>query len=250
MCVELYVTCANTNKNTIRASLFEFRWFAAFVVRFPPGMVKGMLSTAGAAPMEFPFGLAPMYTPEVIAKVQGLIDQGNAGEKTGCWELILDYCTGHEIVWLAVVPPDQCGVHSANRCSFGVGGSESQHLGGKIISTGFSWKRCEGATAIQVPPSPLDKTEIEFNNQLVEISEDLIPSLKMLTQMSIGGGHTNTFLRQVNAGVRCVVPNIGDTDGHLNAELLCVNRPVFKEGLLGLRWRVFHWQYVGVARTR
>ena len=53
-------------------------------------MVKGMLSTAGAAPMEFPFELAPMYTPEVIAKVQGLIAQGNAGEKTSCWELILD----------------------------------------------------------------------------------------------------------------------------------------------------------------
>ena len=60
--------------------------------------------------------------------------------------------------------------------------------------------------------------------------------------MSIGGGHTNTFLRQVHAGVRCVVAKLGDQDGRLNAELLCVNRPLFKEALGGLRWKVFHWQ--------
>ena len=46
-----------------------------------------------------------MYKPEVIAKVNGLIDQGNAGEKTGCWEQILDYCTGQQIVNATRYPP-------------------------------------------------------------------------------------------------------------------------------------------------
>ena len=59
---------------------------------------------------------------------------------------------------------------------------------------------------------------------------------------SIGGSHTNTFLRQVNAGVKSVVEAFADEDGRLNAEVLAIDRPQFKEALAkGLIWFVLHW---------
>ena len=61
--------------------------------------------------------------------------------------------------------------------------------------------------------------------------------------LSIGGAHTNSWLRAVKAGCRSAVPRRADEHGNLNAEQLSVSRPAFKEALeKGLKWTVLHWQ--------
>ena len=61
--------------------------------------------------------------------------------------------------------------------------------------------------------------------------------------LSIGGAHTNSWLRAVKAGCRSAVPGRADEHGNLNAEQLSVSRPAFKEALeKGLKWTVLHWQ--------
>ena len=66
-----------------------------------------------------------------------------------------------------------------------------------------------------------------------------------LKYVSVGGSHTNTFVRQVNGGVRAVVEvlkGMADSDGNLSADRLKVGRPQFKDALEnGMRWFVLHW---------
>jgi hypothetical protein len=82
-------------------------------------------------------------------------------------------------------------VHPGNRTTFGVGGSESQHLGFGIHSVGFSWARCAGATATQTPPSPLNAQAKEYNDMLVDMSDGATPPLRLTRCLTIGGGHDN-----------------------------------------------------------
>ena len=64
-----------------------------------------------------------------------------------------------------------------------------------------------------------------------------------LKQLSIGGGHTNTFLRQVKAGVKAVVSKMQDKNGNLNADEICVNKPDLRLAVdKGLKWFVMHWK--------
>ena len=86
-----------------------------------------------------------------------------------------------------------------------------------------------------------------FNKELADVSENLIPHIDQIQYCSIGSGHTNAFLRQVKAGVRCVVgeplSTCVDTGDTLSMELLKHGRPVFAEAVdKGLVWLVLHWQ--------
>ena len=216
-------------------------------------MVKGVLSTGaytlpGGKPATVAdIALDPLFTAEVVSKVKALLQQGlSSGEKIGVWEQVLDECVKAGVAWDVHVPPNQTGVHPGNRSSFGVSGHDSQHLGFKILSVGWSWAKCTDATAVQAPPAPLDKQVRIYNDELVALSDGLLPPLKVLQALTIGGGHTNCFLRQVQAGVRCILPESKFCDkatGTLNADLLKIGRPGFAEALAkGLKYRMFHWQ--------
>jgi hypothetical protein len=61
--------------------------------------------------------------------------------------------------------------------------------------------------------------------------------------LSIGGTHTNAFLRAVKAGCRSAVPKLADEHGNLDLARLTMNRESFKEACVkGLKWFVIHWQ--------
>ena len=82
------------------------------------------------------------------------------------------------------------------------------------------------------------------------MSDGLFSKLRRLLIRSLGGSHTNTFLGQVDAGVRCITvveESLADDNGDLNAERLSVGRKAFGDALLkGLYWFILHWQYVCV----
>ena len=96
------------------------------------------------------------------------------------------------------------------------------------------------ATCTEVPPDSAEAKR--HNEENVTLSSGLIPPLLAMKCLSIGGGHTNTFLRQVLAGVRCVVARLQDDRGNLSYDKLTQGRPEFKRALdEGLEWFIIHW---------
>ena len=207
-----------------------------------PTFACNVLAAAG-------FDVDPHFTEELVAKVNSALQQGLAsGEFTGTWEQICGDGIEARVAWPGHVKPDHCGVHPANRSKFGVGGSESQHLGSRILKVGWSWKKCNESTCFQMPPHPLDAPGIAYNKSLVDLSDALIPPLQMLTHMSIGGGHTNTWLRQCIARSKCILSKpdsdmLVDERGCLSSEKMCIGRPAFEDALQkGLHFLIWHWQ--------
>ena len=128
-----------------------------------------------------------------------------------------------------------------------MGGSESQVHGDEVLHDGFSFKKSADATCIDTAPPLLNADALAFNHDLEERSQGLIPPLCHLKVESVGGSHTNTFLRQSKAGVKCVVARLANPHGHLDGEALGANRPTFKEALTqGMKWFKLDWpcQYV------
>ena len=184
------------------------------------------------------------YTADIIAKAQALLDEGNAkGDRVAAWEQIQGELFGANLAWKSQVPPEFAGVHPANRSFFGVGGSESHQHGAQILQAGWSWAKCADVTAIEAPPEPNKAESIAANNRWVVQSDGLIPPLSDMKILSIGGAHTNGFLRAVKAGCRTTVKTLADKNGKLNMEELCCNRPAFRDAVThGLRWFVIEWQ--------
>lgn len=185
-----------------------------------------------------------LFTNEIVDKIKQLLIQGwSSGEKTGIWDTIVQEALEAGIAWKEQRAPDQAGVHPENRGTFGVDGHNSQCLGGDILSVGWSWQKCSDATSVSAPPEPWLTNPREFNEELASLSGGLIPQLKLVGVLTLGGGHTNTFLRQTNGRVRSVVKKLEDKDGLLNPETLSVGRSQFKIALeKGLVFVNFHWQ--------
>ena len=137
------------------------------------------------------YDIDPIFTDSVISHVNILIEKGiSSGEKVGILRQIISYMYTHFVAWDESSQPDQTGVHPGNRSTFGVGGTDSQHLGFNILSVGFAWEECKDATAIQAPPAPLNKEAKDYNDMLVEVSDGLIPPLRLIRCLTIAGGGT------------------------------------------------------------
>ena len=153
---------------------------------------------------------------------------------------ILDSLAAQDMSYVARVPPPNMGIHPDNRSKWGVSGTDAQTHGRDILDVGFSWKKAADATCTEVPPDSAEAKR--HNEENVTLSSGLIPPLLAMKCLSIGGGHTNTFLRQVLAGVRCVVARLQDDRGNLSYDKLTQGRPEFKRALdEGLEWFIIHW---------
>ena len=172
---------------------------------------------------------ADIYTPQVVEHVSSVIEKAN---QTGCrveaWDTIRQILVDAGIAWQAQVPPQHVGVHPENRSRLGVGGSEAHMHGHKIMQAGFSWTKCADVVAVECPPAPHDAEAKSSNDSYVQFSGGLIPPLQQLKLLSLGGGHTNTFLRAVQAGTRSAVPSLCDNYGVLSKDMLTVNRPALR----------------------
>ena len=184
------------------------------------------------------------YTSKVVASVNANIDKVNNNQlgRQTAWEDIFDVLVAAGLAWQAIVPPSWVGVHPRNRSGAGFGGSESQVHGGECLRAGFSFKKAADATAFQTPPTPWDHEAVEFNDKQCTMSGGLVPKLDKLDLISVGTTHTNTFLRQVRARVKSVVPELADETGCLNLDVLGRNRPKFVQAVNeGLKWNIIHW---------
>lgn len=180
-----------------------------------------------------------LFTPSVVEKVSSLLQKGSAGSVVSVWEEIVEVMLQAGVAWRAQIPPEFVGTHPQNRSKLGVGGSESHHHGYKVLQAGWSWRKCSDATCIEHDPA--DKEAVQDNEDFVALSGGYIPPLSQLKYLSIGGGHTNTFLRAVKAGCPSAVDKLADSTGKLNQAELVVGRDSFKEATeSGLKWLVLH----------
>ena len=192
--------------------------------------------------------LPAIYTPALIISVQKHIDSWNVkGEGVKAWAIIMKVLREHKLAEFGVqLDCEIVGVSPKNRSSMGVDAWGAQSHGDEILRVGYDKAKASDATCIQVPPPPLDKEMIDFNNQLEQQSKDSIPPIRALKNVSIGGSHTNTFCRQVKRGVKCLITDPAkldpDENGHLSYDNLTAGRPEFKEAVdNGMHWTVLHW---------
>jgi hypothetical protein len=187
--------------------------------------------------------LDAVFTKGLLQQVHQLCDDAEVtGARVAAWEAIQVIMLQHKIAWNAQVPPEFVGVHPLNRSGLGVSGADAHHHGGQILQAGFSWRKASDATAVECPPAPFDLEPATENEKYSKLSNGLIPPLSQLKLLSLGGAHTNAFLRAVKANCRSAVAKLGDAKGCLSVEHLQAN-PEFGQAVeLGLRWFVMHWQ--------
>ena len=143
---------------------------------------------------------------EVATEVFNLIElSATKGEVVTNWECIQELLLKHGLAHYAHIPPEFVGVHPKNRSKHGVSGSDSQHHGVDILLVGWSWKKASDAVCFELGDGSRASEAIASNKTIVDASSGLIPMLLALKYLSIGAGHTNTFLRAVKAGCRSVV---------------------------------------------
>lgn len=187
--------------------------------------------------------LSPLFTPTVMEQVKALVSDANStGARVSAWESIQKLLIDANLAWSTQVQPEFVGVHPMNRSRLGIGGMEAHHHGAQILRSGFSWKKAADACAIELPPPPHDATAVAFNEQNIALSDGLLPPLPQIKLLSLGGGHTNAFLRAVKANCRSAVASLGTT---LCKDAICSgpDRVAFKEAVeKGLHWLVLHWQ--------
>ena len=192
---------------------------------------------ADAAPMD-------LYTEEVKAKVAELLAAGQlSGNRVSVWEEVQAVLVKANLAWCAQVPPEHVGTHPSNRSSLGLGATEAHVHGAQILKTGWSWRKAADAAAIEAPPDGSDDWyHVDgINVMYAQLADGLLPPLVQLKLLSIGGGHTNAFLRAVKGGCKTPVTKLADASGHLNKEELCVGRAAFKEAVeLGMKWFIIH----------
>lgn len=181
-----------------------------------------------------------LFTEFLITRVQTLIAAAKkSGTLVSAWDEIKHLLIEAKVAWIAQTPPEFVGVHPDNRSGTGVGGSEAHWHGFKIYKAGFSWSKAADATAFEVAPGQTHAQR--KNDEMVSLSGGLIPKLSQLKLLSVGGGHTNTWLRAIKAGCRSAVPELADATGHLSVDKLTIDRASLREAIdKGLRWTVLH----------
>ena len=167
----------------------------------------------------------------------------HSGERVAAWDDIQKLLLDNALAFRSHVPPEMVGVHPENRSRLGLSGIDAHHHGQQILPSGFSWAKAADAAAFEVPVGEGAEEARQINDEMVAISGGLLPPLAQLRLLSVGGGHTNGFLRAVKAGCRSAVPGLADASGNLNPAQLSIDRPAFKEAMdKGLNWLVMHHQ--------
>ena len=90
---------------------------------------------------------------------------------------------------------DAVGIHPRNRSGQGLDIGECHSHCYEVVQQGFSWTKAADVTAIEAPGGEELQAATAFNDELAENSNGMFPKLKVLRLLSIGGAHTNGFLR-------------------------------------------------------
>ena len=137
----------------------------------------------------------PVHVVDALDKIMRTLEADGAIVKA--WEEGVDLLLQNGLAWQQLAKADQVGVHPCNRGGAGLMGDEICKTGADHLKAGYSYTLASaGAFAVQMPEDPADAKR--FNACLVDKLHGLLPPLSSsATLLSLGGGHTNGFLRAV-----------------------------------------------------
>ena len=185
-----------------------------------------------------------MIAKWLLEKVSNLIeDAWRTGAIVSAWETIKEVLISEKLAWIQQIPPEFVGTHKNNRSGEGVGAIQSHYHGHEVIQQGWSWRKAEDAVAVECLSDDLESKS--FNDDMVALSDGMFPIIILLKVLSISASHTNAFLRAVKAGCKSGCPDLQDSNGNLNMEEICLNRPELRKAIEdGLKWCVLSHEAV------
>ena len=108
-----------------------------------------------------------LYTPELITRVQALLDKGAAtGEYVSAWEEVQSILKDASLAFHKFEVPENVGISQWNRSKLLVGGAEAQHHGADVLQDGWSWNKCSDVASFDLPPSPYDAKDRKANEKV------------------------------------------------------------------------------------
>jgi hypothetical protein len=137
------------------------------------------------------------------------------------------------------VNPNYVAVSTQNRSGMGLDVRCMDSHGGEFIGQGFSWLKSADACAI-APLLHGDQLEVlwKFNQELVDGSEGLLPALRGIKIVAIGGTNTNGVLRAIDSKC-CTHTRFCGKDGKWDKDNLVVKDANLKDALdEGMVWKV------------
>ena len=164
--------------------------------------------------------MAMALKPEAASRVSELLKLIDANDRVvQHWEELIGTLREAGMAWTAQVEPDAVGVHPRNRSGEGLNVGEVHVHGADLVSQGFSWSKASDAMAIEAPlvDTPEYQNAVTFNNDLAENSCGMLPPLRCVRLLSIGGAHTNGFLRVLRSRCATLVPSLQGEDGMIDA---------------------------------
>lgn len=163
-----------------------------------------------------------------------------SGRLASGWERMKTFLLREELAYMLQIPPPQMGTDVENRSGSLVNPTRAHNLGAKICKQGFVFAKTLGATAFEAPPpGPKLDEVLQANDRLSRLSAGRCPPLGSMRYTSVGGSHTNVFLRCVIARSPTSVKAIADSCGYIDSERLMASQPELADACSkGLTWLV------------
>ena len=183
----------------------------------------------------FAMAATTTFEPRVQAKMETLLLACQQGIVAG-WDATVDFMLAENMAIKTRIRPDMVGIHSRNRGRYGIDIVGCHQHGEQILAQGFSFKKAADATCVEVGGcvSPEDDA---INKDTVALSNGLLPPLTALKALSVGGAHTNSFLRAARALCKTPVKQLQDQDGCIDLAALTAKDQNFKDAVEhGLIW--------------
>ena len=212
-----------------------------------------LLSVLGAASADASTAaraMSALTSAQQESILQMIADSTSSGRLASGWEQMKKFLLGDELAYILQIPPPQMGTDVENRSGSLVNPTRAHNLGCKICAQGFVFAKTLGATAFEAPPmggAAYDEV-LAANDRLSRLSGGRCPPLSSLRYTSVGGSHTNVFLRCVIARSPTSVKAIADARGHIDSERLQSCQPELAEACSkGLTWLVIKYNVASIT---
>ena len=152
------------------------------------------------------------YPPALVEEVQSIIQKAGK-QHVKAFDAIVATLTSHGLAWKQQIVPKFVYLHPDNRSSFLVDPARVHKHGHEMVTAGFSPAKAADVLCVEMPPEshPACAEAKKANEELYVIADGLLPPVGDIKYVSLGGGHTNSFLRCLNEGTKTTIAEWGAT---------------------------------------
>ncbi|CAK0889669.1 unnamed protein product, partial [Prorocentrum cordatum] len=168
------------------------------------------------------------------------IEESNAsGRLASGWDQLKEFLLAEGLAYCQQVPPNQMCIDIRDRSGSLVNPARACNLGAKICAQGFVLAKTAAATAFEAPQGAQLEGAAMANDRLSRLSGGRCPPLDSLRYTSVGGSHTNVFLRCVLAKAPTTVKALADSRDNIDSEKLGALHPQLATAAKkGLTWLI------------